>query len=163
MSLDEVTPDPGDGYRDLTRDEIIRFIVEGSLLEEDKSIYRLDILRARAEDDAAMSLNRLEDEARNGGFDDGYDVAAEELESELKTEITTLKTELGVLEKENEHLVSKLEASQYPVIEQLEHKFKVIASVEPVDGSDIEAWAYQDGFLDAVRQIKEAFSEIRSK
>lgn len=126
----------------LEDEEVLKRYTEGYLLENADSSYSQKTLIEGAELDLEDYIRAIKEDAQSGHYDDGYHAACEDQDEELaqlRSEVDRLKAEALEIER--------------PITDGIARFMESITIKTLVDVDDVEAWAHQDGWNEAIEKI----------
>lgn len=129
--------------------EFMRRYIAGYLLEESDSGYAKVTLENGAWCDAVDFINTVEDDAHNLGYDRG----AADADADTKNAVFIVEAKVNELRKQVAQGEARLSnAISFYLGQQLD--------TEQADTDNVEKWAYQDGWNEAINAVMRKVVEI---
>ncbi len=158
------------------KDEILSHYIRGYLEGEQFSPYSAAALEQAARDDFDEWFDKEEDRIHEAGHEAGYKLAWDEANDEMRQSdehLKKLEDELHRLSPVNtdflESRVKRLEQElataerfKADIFEKLRSEFEALTVSDSPNINDVEKWAHQDGWNEAVEKIGEALARVKS-
>lgn len=139
-------------FEDLSYEELLKRYSLGYLTQNADSAYSRTTLEDGARIDLDEFLSEVEETANERGFERGLDDSCDAHERELRK-----------LTEETKELRAKAAAGQAPVIRAIATYIVANVMKAEVSPDDVEAWAYQDGWNDAMNNLMAQIEAIKDK